>query len=224
MDCNFTVISRNHFLCFYILCGYTAIVPLFYCLNALEDACLPRLPRLPSMLLIHASRFPSMLLRMPASTLLAFNALEDALLPAFKSLDAYYLPPPFHSDSETHQTSTCCKSHSLLIRFYFIHFDFQTIITMRRNCLLVSHVCLCLNNCSPMYIYAKNTINIYSCTLYTPINDLLCYALNPFHIFKSPSIYIFRFYIASCAYTSTTIYTPIDDYVSCIRPGGLTNI
>ena len=74
--------------------------------------------RLPSMLLIHASRFPSMLLRMPASPPLPFNnALEDALPPAFNSLDAYYLPPPFHSDYETHLTSTCCKSHFLLIRF-----------------------------------------------------------------------------------------------------------
>ena len=73
--------------------------------NAREDACLPRLP---SMLLlrIHAFHFPSMLLRMPASPPLPFNALEDALPPAFKSLDAY-LPPPFHSDSETHLISSC---------------------------------------------------------------------------------------------------------------------
>ena len=45
-----------------------------------------------------------------------------------------------------------------------------------------------------MYIYPKNTIDIYAWTLYTPINDLICYELNPF-------IYIFRFYIAWCAYT-----------------------
>jgi hypothetical protein len=59
--------------------------------DALEDTCLP----------------------------LPFNALEDALPPAFKSLNAC-LPPPIHSDSETHLT-TCCKSHFLLIRFCFIY-------------------------------------------------------------------------------------------------------
>ena len=77
-----------------------------------------------------------------------------------------------------------------------------------------------------MYIYAKNTINMYAWTLYTPIHDFICYALNPFDIFKSFNIYIyiFRFYIASCAYTSTTMYTPIDEYGSCIRPGGSANI
>ena len=37
-------------------------------------------------------------------------------------------------------------------------------------------------------------------------------------------INIFRFYIASCAYTSTTMYTHIDEYGSCIRPGGSANI
>ena len=43
-----------------------------------------------------------------------------------------------------------------------------------------------------------------------------------YSLFKSLNIciYIFRFYIASCAYTSTTIYTPIDDYVSCLQPSG----
>ena len=77
-----------------------------------------------------------------------------------------------------------------------------------------------------MYIYAKNTINMYAWTLYTPINDFICYALNPFDIFKSFNIYkyIFRYYIASCAYTSTKIYSPIDDYESCIRPSGSANI
>ena len=47
-----------------------------------------------------------------------------------------------------------------------------------------------------------------------------------YSLFKSLNIciYIFRFYIASCAYTSTTIYTPIDDYVSCIQRDGLATI
>ena len=102
-----------------------------------------------SMLLrIHASHFPSMLLRMLASPLLPFNALEDALPPAFKSLDAC-LPPPIHSDSETHLT-TCCKSHFLLIRFCFIYFDFLIITTMRRNYSLVSHVLFISQHCSPI--------------------------------------------------------------------------
>ena len=88
--------------------------------NALKDTCLP----------------------------LPFNALEDALHPAFKSLDAC-LPPPFHSDSETHLT-TCCKSHFLLIRFCFIYFDFLIITTMRRNYSLVSHVLFISQHCSPI--------------------------------------------------------------------------
>ena len=41
-----------------------------------------------------------------------------------------------------------------------------------------------------MYIYAKNTINMYAWTLYTPINDFIFYALNPFDIFKSFNIFI----------------------------------
>ena len=45
--------------------------------------------------------------------------------------------------------------------------------------------------CRCMYICPKNTINIYSWTVYTPINDLLCYALNPFDIFKSLSLYMY---------------------------------
>ena len=158
MDCNFTVISRNHFyVSTFCAVAETANVPLFYCLNALyaclpplfnalEDACLPQLPSM--FITMHASCFPSMLLRMPASPPLPFNALEDALPPAFKSLDAC-LPPPFHSDSETHLTS-CCKSHFLLIRFCFIYFDFLIITTMRRNYLLVSHVLFISQHCSPI--------------------------------------------------------------------------
>ena len=67
---------------------------------------------------------------------------------------------------------------------------------------------------------------MYAWTLYTPIHDFICYALNPFDTFKSfnINIYFFRFYIASCAYTSTTMYTHIDEYGSCIRPGGSANI
>ena len=76
-----------------------------------------------------------------------------------------------------------------------------------------------------MYIYPKNTINIYAWTLYTPINDFICYALNPFDIPVLKRLNIFRFFIAWCAYyTSTTIYTPIDDYVSCIQRDGLATI
>jgi hypothetical protein len=38
-----------------------------------------------------------------------------------------------------------------LIRFYFIHFDFLIIKTMRRrNCLLVSHVLFMSQHCSPI--------------------------------------------------------------------------
>ena len=43
-------------------------------------------------------------------------------------------------------------------------------------------------------------------------------------IYTYTYINTFRFYIASCAYTSTTMYTPIDVYGSCIRPGGSANI
>ena len=34
-------------------------------------------------------------------------------------------------------------------------------------------------------------INMYAWTLYTPINDFMCYALNPFDIIKSFNIYIY---------------------------------
>ena len=70
-----------------------------------------------------------------------------------------------------------------------------------------------------MYIYPKNTIDIYAWTLYTPINDFICYALNPF---------VYGIYLDSTSLDvhlpGTTIDTPIDDNVSCIRPGGSANI
>ena len=136
MDCNFTVISRNHFyVSKFCADASTANVPLFYCLNALDACLLPPFNAREDACLL---RLPSMLLRMPASTPLPFDALEDALPPTFKSLVAC-LPPPFHSDSETHLT-TCCKFHFLLIRFCFIYFDFLIITTMIRNYSLVSHV------------------------------------------------------------------------------------
>ena len=43
-------------------------------------------------------------------------------------------------------------------------------------------------------------------------------------IYTYINTYLFRFYIALCAYTSTTMYTRIDEYRSCIRPGGSANI
>ena len=150
MDCNFTVISRNHFY--------------------VSTFCVVKQQMFPfsivSMLLMHAS--PNSLQcswYMPPAK--PFNTIEDACLspaslqcywgciassslpPSFKSLVAYYLLPPFHSDSETHLT-TCCKSHFLLIRFCFIHFDFLIITTMRRNYSLVSHVLFISQHCSPI--------------------------------------------------------------------------
>ena len=116
--------------------------------NARQDACLHRLP---SMLLlrIHAFHFPSMLLRMPASPPLPFNALEDALPPAFKSLNAC-LPPPIHSDSETHLTTCALQIPFPFDPILFYLFDFRIIITMRRNYSLVRHVLFMSQHCSPI--------------------------------------------------------------------------
>ena len=160
MDCNFTVISRNHFyvstfcvvkqpmfpfsiLVSMLLMHAACLLPPF---NAREDACLPQLPS--KLLRIHASRFPSMLLRVPASPPLPFNALEDALHPSNLLMHASRLAP-FHSDSETHLT-TCCKSHFLLIRFCFIYFDFLIITTMISNYSLVGHLLFISQHCSPI--------------------------------------------------------------------------
>jgi hypothetical protein len=82
--------------------------------------------------------------------------------------------------------------------------------------------------CRSIYIYPKNTINIYAWTLYTPIDDFICDALNPFDIFKSFKINIYLNLDSTSLHEhtppSTTIYTPIDDYVSCIQRDGLATI
>ena len=58
-----------------------------------------------------------------------------------------------------------------------------------------------------MYIYAKNTINMYAWTLYTPIHDFICYALNPFDIFKSFNICIYIY--INLGSTSLHVHTPV---------------
>ena len=73
-----------------------------------------------------------------------------------------------------------------------------------------------------MYIYPKNTINIYEWTLYTPINDFICYALNPLDIFKSLAVHI---PVLQSILRSTTFMTkiPAHDYHSDDDVSALNN-
>ena len=152
MDSYFTVIPRNQF--------------------NVSTKCMVKQRMFPfpivSMLLMHVSRLISMLVSEDACPPPPINALEEdvclspaslqcssgciasSLPPAFKSLDAC-LMPTFHSDYKTH-LNACSKSHFLLMRFYFIHFDFLIIATIRRNYLLVSHVLFMSQHCNPIFL------------------------------------------------------------------------